>query len=512
MDFRTEYIPESDLLFGNRQEEKDPRLGLKYFGPLNYSGGDIKEKIGLGIVGDVYTIQKTRRLIEQISKPIESLEPNKWLYPPFPGISKRTAFKCSIVLSETWEEKILKSEVDNILQIVDVNERIGSAVELYLQKINNIVIEDNPPDVIICCIPKEIEEYCGISEKTRGAKVQKVTSLERKIDNMKKRNQSFLSEWGIVVKEDKEPFKGYDFRNSLKGRVMSLKPAVPLQLLRESTLDYILDFDSSKVKLRQDPSSFAWNFSTALFYKANGKPWRLAKLRQDSCYVGVSFYRDKLGVDRDIHTSMAQVFTHNGEGLVLRGEDVYLDEKSKEPHLTSKQAYKLMQDSLARYIEKARRTPSRVVVHKKTIFVESELEGFNKAIDELGIHNIIRDFVSVSKGKRIRFMRKGSYPVLRGTLISLTEKEHLLYTSGYIPRIRTYPGHSVPEPLYLIHEGDSGIIEICTEILGLTKLNWNTTSFATYLPITLEFSEKVGQVLSELDKNLEVQNHYRFYM
>ena len=108
--------------------------------------------------------------------------------------------------------------------------------------------------------------------------------------------------------------------------------------------------------------------------------------------------------------------------------------------------------------------------------------GFSKAIGEAK-----RDFVTLSQRKGIRFMRGGNYPVLRGTLISLTEDQHLLFTSGYTPRIRTYPGHSVPQPLFITHIGDSEIKDICEEILGLTKLNWNTTSFSTYLPITLAF-------------------------
>jgi len=101
---------------------------------------------------------------------------------------------------------------------------------------------------------------------------------------------------------------------------------------------------------------------------------------------------------------------------------------------------------------------------------------------------------------------------LRGTMIKLADNEYILYTSGYTPRIRTYPGHSIPQPLLIHHIGDSETKEICREILGLTKLNWNTTAFATYLPITLAFSKKVGEVLSELDKSKPIQNHYRFFM
>jgi hypothetical protein len=62
------------------------------------------------------------------------------------------------------------------------------------------------------------------------------------------------------------------------------------------------------------------------------------------------------------------------------------------------------------------------------------------------------------------------------------------------------------------HKGDSDIKDICDEILGLTKLNWNTTAFSTYMPITLAFAEKVGEILSELKEGMPMQHHYKFYM
>ena len=83
--------------------------------------------------------------------------------------------------------------------------------------------------------------------------------------------------------------------------------------------------------------------------------------------------------------------------------------------------------------------------------------------------------------------------------------------------MRTYPGSRVPEPLLITRIGDSELFEVCKEIVGLTKLNWNTTAFATVLPITLAFAKKVGAVLSELDPNeldptKGLPDHYRFYM
>lgn len=509
MKFKTFFIPEHNLVFGDFHEEKDPRLGLGYFGPFKYESEMASlEKISLGIIGDKSMLEKAKRIIELISMPINSIEKNKWLYPHFPGMAKETKFNCSVELSNTWQETILQSEIENLLKITNPNERIGKAVNLYLSKIKNIVSDDNPPAVILCCLPKQIEEYCGISRYTRGAKTTKPTESELQLLDFKNKNQKFLSEWGISMKlKEEDKFKGYDFRNALKGKNMGINPPKPLQLLRESTVDAILSYSEDIIKTRQDPASFAWNLSTALFYKANGKPWRLAKLRQDTCYVGISFYRDKLSFNRDIQTSMAQIFTHDGQGLVLRGTEVYVDEKTKEPHLSEKQAEELLAESIKKYIEKACRPPSRIVIHKSTLFTKAESDGFNKAIG-----TVKRDFVTVSKKKGIRFMRKGSYPVLRGTVISLTDREHILYTSGYTPRIRTYPGHSIPQPLFITHDGDSEIHEICEEIMGLTKLNWNTTAFSTFLPITLGFSSKVGEILSEADKNIPLQPHYRFYM
>lgn len=509
-DFQSHYIPERNLIFGGQHEEKDPRLGLKYFGPYRYSTEiSTLENIHLGIIGNKSIIEKLKQIVEMIGKPIDSVEANRWLYPPFCGMSKDTKFNCQLELSKSWQETITQHEIDQILNITDTNERIGAAVQLYIKKIKNIIEEDNPPDVILCGISNDIDKYCGISEMTRGAKTPKPTKLQKQVEDFKKKNQKFLTEWGIVpIINERKKVIGYDLRNSLKGKVMGLESSVPIQLLRESTADAMLNFDPEKKRIKQDPAAFSWNLSTALYYKANGKPWRLAKLRDDTCYVGISFYRDKLSYNKDMQTSMAQVFTHSGEGFVLRGTEVYIDEKSKEPHLSESQAKNLLINALDKYVTKARRNPVRVIVHKSTLFTKAEERGFSEAIGKAW-----KDFVTISKrNDGIRFLRQGSYPVLRGTLITLKENKHILFTSGYIPRIRTYPGHRIPSPLLIVHEGDSEITEICNEILGLTKLNWNTTAFSTELPITLQFSKEVGKVLSELEKDSPLKNHYRYYM
>lgn len=351
---RVEYIEEENLIFGGQREEKDPRIGLSNFGPYRHSSEtDSFENIRLGIVGTRVVIEKLKSILELLKDPIPSREHNKWLYPDFPGFSKKSKFNCAVSISPNWQEVIIQNEIEDVVSIENVNERIGKAVRLYLTKIENILDDDNPPHVVLCGLPHLIEEYCGISKKTRGAKIPKLTEIEKQIMRFKQQNQKFLSDWAIEVEEKTEKkIGGYDFRNALKGKLMGLNSPRPIQLLRESTMEDILGYEFSRKRGSQEPASFAWNLSTAIYYKANGKPWRLAKLRPDTCYVGISFYKDKLSFNQNIQTSMAQVFTYSGEGLVLRGTEVYIDEFNREPHLSEKQAFDLLVSALEKYSQK----------------------------------------------------------------------------------------------------------------------------------------------------------------
>ena len=501
------YIQEPDLVFGHRGEEKDPKIGLKYFGPYFSPSESMPSpmQVRVGIVGSGTTITLTKRILQLLGKEIKSDEDNKWLYPDFPGFRLDNNIKCKFVSSDTWNATITISETKRILEIVDPNERIAAASDLLVDKIKRITLEDSLPQVIICALPLDIEEYCGISEKTRGAKRPKFTILEKTIADLRKKGQTFLSQWAVDVEIGKKPYRSYDLRNAIKGKSMRFN--IPTQLLRETTARAILEYPNSTYKIGQGPATFAWNLSTGLYYKAHGRPWRLAKLTIGTCYVGVSFYRNLLNPNLNLETSMAQVFTHSGEGFVLRGSDVTVDEYTREPRLTRTQAYDLLDDSIEKYTEKVGTTPNRVVIHKTSLFSEEEKLGFDGAIGELP-----KDYVTISKNVDLRFLRTGKYPVLRGTVISFTSSQHLLYTTGFTPRIRTYPGLRIPRPLLITHYGDSEIKLICSEILGLTKLNWNTTAFSTQLPITLEFAQRVGKVLSELPATIKLQDHYRFYM
>jgi len=501
------YIEEPDLVFGHRGEEKDPKLGLKHFGPYFPSSESMPSpmQVRVGIVGSGTTITLAKQILKSLGEEIKTDETNRWLYPDFPGFRLDNNIRCRFISSDTWNSTITDFEIKNILEIADTNERIAVASDLFIDKIEKITFEDSLPDVIICALPKDIEDYCGISERTRGAKRPKFTALEKTIAELNKEGQTFLSQWSVDVDIEKKPSRSYDLHNALKGKAMKFN--IPTQVLRETTARAILEYPNSTYKIGQGPATFAWNFSTGLYYKAHGRPWRLAKLTFGTCYVGISFYQNLLNPDLNLETSMAQVFTHSGEGFVLRGSDVTIDKYTREAHLTRTQAYELLADSIKKYSVKVGNPPNRVVIHKTSLFSEEEKLGFDEAIAGLP-----KDYVTISENVDLRFLRTGKYPVLRGTVITLTPNQHLLYTTGFTPRVRTYPGLRIPKPLLITHYGDSEIVLICSEILGLTKLNWNTTAFSTQLPITLDFAQRVGKVLSEIPAGIKLQDHYRFYM
>src|SRR5439155_16747698 len=106
-----------------------------------------------------------------------------------------------------------------------------------------------------------------------------------------------------------------------------------------------------------------------------------------------------------------------------------------------------------------------------------------------------------------------NFPPLRGTVIQTGERSYLLYTRGYIPYLRTYPGARVPWPLAILeHFGTSPATTVLSEIVALSKMNWNSAEFSIARPITLLFSERVGHVMASLPEDVTPRHEYLFYM
>jgi hypothetical protein len=287
---------------------------------------------------------------------------------------------------------------------------------------------------------------------------------------------------------------------------------LPRSFYDESPLQSLEDkLAALRIRSLQEPATRAWNFATALYFKANGIPWRLADVPASTCFAGISFFRHDTISASHMHASLAQLFTDRGDALVLRGERFEWDIKTQgTPHVSRDQASRLAARIVATYKDHVHRPPERVVFHKSSRFTADERDGFIEGIKNSGVSHY--DLVSFYS-REVRVFRYGQYPPLRGTLAEVPRGGAFLYTMGYIPVLDTYPKGHVPRPLELIETwGDSDLGTICREILGLTKLNWNCCDHAGAYPITLRFASRVGHVLSELPDNQEPHPHYRFYV
>lgn len=86
---------------------------------------------------------------------------------------------------------------------------------------------------------------------------------------------------------------------------------------------------------------------------------------------------------------------------------------------------------------------------------------------------------------------------MRGSAYIQDAKTGYLWTVGYTPRLQTYVGKEVPNPLYIeITQGSASIGRVCSDILALTKLNYNACIFGDGEPVTLKFADAVGEILT----------------
>lgn len=468
---------EPELQFGNEGLHECPRAGITQHHVYDICFKTRKDQINVGAVGNRKGVDKLYQWLEKCSDEIDGKEnagqPN--LFKPFIGFNKYTGFKAELVCNEEIEKVLMTRELNSILKIASKNERIEKCVELYYENIK-FLSQNRNIDIVVCIIPKEAYDLLVKEDKP-------------KIDEQL---------------EDQRPDDLYEvnFRRLLKAKCLHLSK--PLQLVREETL--------GTLSTQQDEATKAWNFCTALYYKANRTtvPWRLKeeKNKPQTCYIGIGFYRSR---DRkDVHTSIAQVFDELGNGVILRGEPVQIDKNNRRPYLTEEQAHTLLQDALYEYRIALSQAPARLVIHKSSYFRDTEIAGFHAAAEERNIHAI--DLVTVMDSD-LRLLRDGQYPVRRGSYLELDQSNAVLYTRGSVEHYRTYPGMYIPQPLGIrVYDADTSIESISKEILSLTKMNWNNTQYDGKYPISLQCARKVGEIMKYLGEEEKPEINYSFYM
>ncbi len=294
-----------------------------------------------------------------------------------------------------------------------------------------------------------------------------------------------------------------NFHHQLKAQLLESQAVI--QIIRETTLDPMLVVDKfgNPRRQMQERAKIAWNFGTTLFFKAGGQPWQIANVRPGVCYVGLVFKKDLSPATRGEACCAAQMFLNSGNGVVFRGAlgPWYSDEK-REYHLSRNAAKDLLTDVIDGYRKRhGGEAPKELFIHGRQGFDDGEWRGFMDAAPE-GT-NVVG--VRVKRTQDLRLFRpRSKLPVLRGTYVTVGEREGYLWSTGFTPRLATYPGFETPKPLAIsITHGRADIRTVMTDILGLTKVNYNSCEFASGVPVTLKFADHIGDILVASPKGLK---------
>lgn len=480
-------LSEPTLQFHYGQEMEDPRDGLTLFGPL-----DEGKPYGIqtGVIGTKDSIRRFKNWCQTILCLIKNDSPQV-AHPPFPGFE--TIFHIPFDTQPTQEIQVLQEELDNSLYLDDKYQRVYKTVEIYsTQIIDAIKKEESEVDIWFVIVPEEVYKYC---------RPESVVEAELKIQaewKMPVRYAQSLPFYPSLLREENIAATYYqyqvNFHNQLKARLLEYH--IPTQIIRESTIapqDFTDPFGKPKRAL-EPTSAIAWNLSTAVFYKAGGRPWKIGRIREGVCYIGLVFKRDEKGADPRSSCCAAQMFLDSGDGVVFKGAvGPWYTPGRGEFHLNQKAARELVEVAVATYRKEKGCSPKELFLHGKVRFNDEEWKGFQEAVD----YSTSLVGVRISGDNDFKLYRKGKHPILRGLAYLRDGRTAYLWTKGFVPRLQTYPGWEVPRPLLIdVCRGDVQIETVLNDIMALTKLNYNACKFADGLPVTLRFANAVGEILT----------------
>lgn len=459
---RATVLDEPMLEFGYAAHHREQRAGVVLGGPADLGMEGRKGEMRVGIVGPSGLVEELTAWLQQCSsKGVSAKESNfPTLFPEFPGLTASEGFHSELVIPKEARRHLTTTRLRPIIDAVTDLDKVTRAVEICEQEVGRL-LERAPVDVVMVVRPDGVPE----GRATAGG-------------------------------------AGANFHDLLKARLITTHQ--PIQIIRSTTW--------RGGKGVEDEATRAWNLFTALYYKAGGKPWRLVRERRalTRCFVGVSFTQSA-DADR-LFASVAQVFNELGDGVIVRGGFAERSKIDLQPHLSAQDAANLLTRALERYRDEHKTLPAGLTLHKASSFSAGEREGFLRAANESGLDHC--ELVWLTHSENAMLIRGTSYyPPLRGTLLTLSDDEHALYTHGSVPYYKTYPGLHVPRPLGIRPcVTDRPVEEIATEILALSKLNWNRARLDGKLPITLLTASRVGDILRHVDASVTPAPRYANYM
>lgn len=329
----------------------------------------------------------------------------------------------------------------------------------------------------------------------------------------------------IYIPNRWEHFTGYydngesfDLHDYVKA--FCVEKGVTSQFIREKT-----------IKDNKQSCQINWWLSLSYFVKSFRTPWILNNTDKTTAFAGIGYSVDsKTENDTHIILGCSHIYSSTGEGLKYKLSKISNDRiqwRHKKPHLSYDDAYDFGRSVINLFYESMNVVPKRVVIHKRTYFTEDEKQGILESLyDNTNIEAV--DLIEINFENDIKYVSskifKGKtqidgYSVSRCTCIQLNKNEALLWAHGVVPSVNNpkfnfFPGgRYVPKPLRIIkHHGAGSLEQIANEILGLTKMNWNSLNMYSQLPATISSSNDIARIGKLIENKEKIEYDYRYFI
>lgn len=505
------HLREPNLEFGLRQLTAHPKDGLFLYGPHNKPKKT--KEVRIGVVGTLDGIRYFREWAAHIKKRVEVPPPKKGEKKDrlhlanFPGIEE--------ALSITFNENeivtcVLEFKgINDASLILNHHEAVSRVAKLYVDRIRkHVANEEGAVDVWVLVVPELIYERCTPRAKRTG-----LPKIKGEFGGRQQTRSNLPLLADLVDHSLEDIFEDApDFHRHIKASCLTIAPT---QILRETTLAPGAFNNSAGYEIRktQDPATVAWNVATGLYYKSQPEPpWKLFDVRPGVCYVGL-VYKNLPNDPKGHACCAAQMFLNEGDGVVFRGANGPWKTGEDDFHLTPEAAKALLKKVLDTYAEKHNGPPNELFIHGQTSFRDDEWHAFEGAAPD-GT-NVVGVRIKRTSGET-KLFRDGDYPVLRGTALILDDKNANLWTTGYVPQLDTYIGPETPNPLFITILRSKlkmpPIKQVLEDVMGLTKINYNSCNFNDGLPVTVRFANMVGEVLTMGSAKGADKQPFKFYV
>jgi hypothetical protein len=452
-------IREPELVFANRAgtgivRDAHPVRGVVNNRPFDYplTVQGFSTDIRLGIICPQAETRFLQPYLANLERHIQPSQQEADYLPPFPGF--RNAFGVDLTVAQPggqgWVVCPEPSGTDARVNAVEIGRSINRSIEILQASFS--------PNLVLIFFPDRWAPYRAFDTES-------------------------------------ERFNLHDFV-----KASSVQKGIGTQFLDQSTL-------SDRLQCR-----VWWWLSLAFYVKAMRTPWVLDGLDRDSAYVGLGMsYDPNQEHGKKVVMGCSHIYSSRGEGLQYRLSQVENPVFfGKNPYLSRDDARRVGEQIRELFFESRSVLPTRVVIHKRTRFTRDEQQGLSEGLSgvsqiemlEIVIDDTLRYIASSVDAQG--GLREDNYPVSRGSVVRLDDYAALVWVHGVTSAIsnsrRYYQGkRRIPAPLTVRrHTGQSDIKDLAEEILGLSKMNWNTFDLYTKLPATVQSSNEIARIGSLL--------------